>query len=279
MDCFPQENAPGRNGTLGPFIYKGPCPCPVFAAGSFLFFPFVSRLSRFGGSDLPRCPAPQNINDLHTLDAHAEPTGSAPAFCPVHVPNRGGHIPGRQNGTSAFCPVCDGLKLESSTCGNRCQGSACSMDDSWESSLAQSCALDLAHCTGNGIGETQHETVTTDSSRYYRLWIGLLVFAFSSLCASAAIPGSHPMHSLRYWHLEQCVELGTQVHHRDRGLRPPWSGPNQRNLSFPTDASLTGQGRGSRKLILRIGKTCIQGGKIGESLARLQESRSLPVSD
>jgi hypothetical protein len=30
-----------------PLIYKGPCPCPVFAAGSFLFVPFMSRLSRW----------------------------------------------------------------------------------------------------------------------------------------------------------------------------------------------------------------------------------------
>ena len=44
---LPCGNAPGRNGTLGPLLYKGPCPCPVFAAGSFLFVPFMSRLSQW----------------------------------------------------------------------------------------------------------------------------------------------------------------------------------------------------------------------------------------
>jgi len=107
-EVLPSGNAPRRNGTLGPFIYKGPCPCPVFEAGSFLFVPFVSRLSRFGGGMFAGLHVTKNFNDLHTRNKHAEPADSGPASCPVHVPNSGDRFPGRLNGTSAFCPVCDG---------------------------------------------------------------------------------------------------------------------------------------------------------------------------
>jgi hypothetical protein len=81
-----------------------------FRGGKFLICPVRVPFVPIGRCLLAGLHVVLNINDLPVLNAHDVPTGGEPAPCPVRVPNRDVRVPGRQNGTSAFCPVCGGLK-------------------------------------------------------------------------------------------------------------------------------------------------------------------------
>ena len=65
----------------------------------------MSRLSRWVDRPLAAFRFPQNAKEFRALHLLLDGVGLGLGFCPVHVPNRIGHLVGRQNGTSAICPV------------------------------------------------------------------------------------------------------------------------------------------------------------------------------